>query len=139
MVSPNSITIKIVVGLPVNRVWQLWTEPEHIVNWYTATPDWHTTNAENQLAEGGKFSWRMEAKDGSIGFDFTGRYDKVRPNEYIAFTLDDGRKVDITFSEDGDETTKTQTFEPEQVHSRDMQRAGWQSILDNFKWYAESK
>jgi uncharacterized protein YndB with AHSA1/START domain len=131
------ITIETTVNAPVEKVWEYWTKPEHITQWSFASDDWHTPSAENDLRPGGKFASRMEAKDGSAGFDFGGAYDAVTPNEYIEYTMDDGRKVKIHFSGDGDKTRVTETFEAEDTHSIEMQQGGWQAILDNFKKYTE--
>ena len=107
------------------------------MQWNSASPDWHTPRAENDLRTGGKFSSRMEAKDGSFGFDFGGTYDEVRPHEYIAYTLGDGRRVSITFTSNGNETHISETFEAESMNPVEMQRNGWQAIMDNFRKYAE--
>lgn len=132
------ITIASTVDAPVAKVWEYWTKPEHVKKWNAASDDWHTTRAENDLREGGNFSFRMEARDGSFGFDFGGVYDVVTPNEYIEFTLGDGRKVDVTFKKQGEATAITENFEAENMHSLEMQKGGWQSILDNFKKYTEA-
>ena len=132
------ITIKNTVEAPANKVWQLWVTPEHIVNWNTASEAWHTTHAENDLRVGGKFLSRMEAKDGSFGFDFEGIYDEVVPPKRIAYTLGDGRKVEVEFEEKNIETEIISTFDAETDNPIEMQRKGWQAILDNFKKYAES-
>ncbi len=124
---------------PVEKVWQLWTEPKHITQWNNASDDWRTPHAENDLQPGGKFLSRMEAKDGSFGFDFTGVYDAVEKNKYIEYTLADGRKVTINFTGDDRETRVVETFEAKSVNSIEMQKNGWQAILDNFKKYAESR
>jgi uncharacterized protein YndB with AHSA1/START domain len=134
----NTITVGNTVNAPVEKVWKLWTLPEHITKWSNASDDWHTPHAENDLKVGGKFLSRMEAKDGSFGFDFGGVYDEVKTNEVIAYTIGDGRKVKITFSSSGDETTIAETFEAENTHSIEMQKDGWQKILDSFKKYAET-
>lgn len=134
----TQITVNATVKVPVEKVWKVWTEPDHIIKWNAASEDWHTTKAENDVRTGGKFSSRMEAKDGSAGFDFEGIYDEVRQYEYIAYSLGDGRKVEISFENTGNETTVVETFEAEEAHSIDMQRSGWQAIMDNFKKYAES-
>jgi uncharacterized protein YndB with AHSA1/START domain len=106
--------------------------------WCSPSDDWHTPTAENDLRTGGKFSSRMEAKDGSMGFDFAGVYDEVRPNEYIEYTIGDGRKVDITFSASGNQTKVVENFEAESINPIEMQQGGWQAIIDNFKKYTES-
>jgi uncharacterized protein YndB with AHSA1/START domain len=134
----TEITIEATVHAPVEKVWQYWTGPEHITKWNNASDDWHTTKAENDLRAGGKFSSRMEAKDGSMGFDFWGIYDEVKPNELIANTMGDGRKMSVHFKSEGDTTKVTETFEAENENSIEMQRGGWQAILDNFKKYTEA-
>ncbi|MEO8445998.1 MAG: SRPBCC family protein [bacterium] len=134
----TKITIETTVKVPAEKAWELWSAPEHIVKWCNASDDWHTTKAENDLRPGGEFVSRMEAKDGSAGFDFGGKYDEVTVNEKIGYTIDDGRKVDIIFSGNGDETKIVETFEAESANSIEMQRTGWQAILDNFKKYSES-
>ncbi len=132
------ITVKAVVNAPVEKVWKFWTEPSHITQWNNASPDWQTPRAENDLQPGGKFLYRMEAKDGSMGFDFEGTYDKVIPNQLIEYTLLDGRKVTIAFEAQEDKTSITETFEAENTFSLEMQQSGWQAILDNFKKYVET-
>ncbi len=133
----QTITVENTVKAPVEKVWQFWTLPEHITKWNNASDDWHTPYAENDLRVGGKFLSRMEAKDGSFGFDFWGVYDKVVTNEVIDYTMGDGREVHITFTPDGDETKIVTTFEAEGTNPIEMQRGGWQAILNNFKKYAE--
>ena len=134
----KTITVENTVKAPVEKVWQFWTSPEHITKWNYASDDWHSPFAQNDLRIGGKFLSRMEAKDGSFGFDFGGVYDEVKINKMIAYTIGDGRKVKINFSANGGETRIVETFEAENTNSIEMQRGGWQSILDNFKKYAES-
>jgi len=133
----TKITIEATVKAPLETVWKLWTTPEDITKWNSASDDWHTTRAENDLRKGGKFVSRMEAKDGSVGFDFSGIYDEVIPNKRIAYTLEDSRKADIIFEDKGEKTHITQTFEAESENPVDMQRDGWQAIMNNFKKYAE--
>lgn len=135
----SPITVETTVQVPADKAWLYWTEPEHITKWNTASDDWHTPSATNDLREGGSFTSRMEAKDGSIGFDFGGTYTKVTPHEHIAYTMDDGRNVTVTFTEQNGETHIVETFDPEQENSIEMQQQGWQAILDNFKTYAESQ
>lgn len=118
-------------------MWEYWTEPQHITQWNNASDDWHTPVAENDLTVGGKFLTRMEAKDGSFGFDFGGVYDEVKLHEVISYTMGDGRKVTITFKSQGNETEVIETFDAETSNPIEMQQAGWQAILDNFKKYAE--
>jgi uncharacterized protein YndB with AHSA1/START domain len=132
------ITIGTTVNAPVSKVWDFWSEPQHIMQWNSASPDWHTPSATNDLRTGGKFTARMEAKDGSFGFDFGGTYDEVRQHEFIAYTMGDDRKVSVSFAENGDGTTITEAFEAESTNPVEMQRSGWQSILDNFKRYTEA-
>jgi len=132
------ITVSTTVNAPVKKVWEYWTKPEHITQWNSASEDWHTPSATNDLKVGGSFSCRMEAKDGSMGFDFGGIYDAIRENEYIEYTLGDGRKVKVTFTAVENGTKLSESFDAETTNSRDMQKAGWQSILDNFKKYTES-
>ncbi len=133
------ITVTATVHAPVQKIWEYWSKPEHIIQWAFASDDWHVTHAENDFRPGGKFTTRMEAKDGSMGFDFGGTNDEVREHEYTSYTMDDGRKAAITFEVSGDECNITETFDPEGMNPPEMQRAGWQAILDNFKKYAEAK
>jgi len=135
----TEITVEAIVKAPVERVWKYWTEPEHIKQWNNASEDWHTPHAENDLRVGGAFSSRMEAKDGSFGFDFGGVYDEVSEHERIVYTLGDGRKVAINFISQGEATRVVETFEAEETNAVEMQQAGWQAILDNFKKYAEAQ
>jgi uncharacterized protein YndB with AHSA1/START domain len=132
------ITVQVTVKATIEKVWKVWTSPSDILYWNNASDDWHTTKAENDLKVGGKFSYRMEAKDGSFGFDFGGTYDVVKTNEHIAYTMDDGRTSIITFEQKGNETTIVQTFEAENENSVELQQNGWQAIMDNFKKYIES-
>lgn len=131
------ITIRSTVKAPGEKVWKLWTEPAHIVKWNTASEDWHTTHAENDLRPGGKFRSRMEAKDGSFGFDFEGVYDEIAPQRRIAYTLGDGRKVEVDFKDSEGQTGIISTFDADSENPLDQQKSGWQSILDNFKKYVE--
>jgi len=133
------ITIETVVNAGVDKVWECWNKPEHITQWCNASDEWHTVRAENDLRVGGKFNSRMEAKDGSMGFDFWGIYDVVKPNEKIEYTMGDGRKCEITFTANGNSTKVVESFEAEEENSVEMQKGGWQAILDNFKKYAEKK
>jgi len=133
----KQITVSASVNVPVDYVWTYWTEPEHILGWNHASEDWHTQAAENDLRENGRFLYRMEAKDGSYGFDFTGVYKKIIPFKEIDYELDDSREVRITFESKEDKSVITETFEAESTQSVKMQKAGWQSILDHFKIYAE--
>lgn len=132
------ITVETSIDAPLQKVWEYWTEPEHIIKWNSASGDWHTPRAENDLRVGGSFVCRMEAKDGSFGFDFGGEYDAITPYEYIEYTLGDGRKVKIDFKADGKQTKVAESFDAESENSVEIQKGGWQSILDNFKRYTEA-
>ena len=132
------ITVESTIYAPVEKVWEYWSNPAHITQWCNASPDWHAPHAESDLQEGGKFITRMESKDGSFGFDFGGVYDEIKTNELIRYTLDDKRKVNIVFKSNGNSTIVTETFEAENENPVEMQRGGWQAILDNFKNYAEN-
>ena len=127
-----------IIGAPIDVAWKKWTTPEDIKKWNNASDDWFTPSAENDLRAGGKFLYKMEAKDGSSGFDFWGVYDKVKTNQLISYTIGDGRKVEVDFLTKGDETIIVESFEAETTHTVELQRAGWQSILNNFKKYVES-
>jgi uncharacterized protein YndB with AHSA1/START domain len=137
--TPTSITVQNTVNAPVEMVWEYWTNPQHITKWNYASDDWHSPRAENDLKVGGIFSARMEAKDGSMGFDFSGVYDIVKKNELIEYTMADGRRCAVKFSGNGNQTNVTETFDAENTHSIELQRGGWQAILDNFKKYVESR
>lgn len=132
------ITVTADVAAPVEKVWEYWSAPNHITKWSNASDDWHTPRAENDLRQGGSFLSRMEARDGSMGFDFGGVYDEVKEHQLIAYTMGDGRKVRVTFSADGNTTHIVESFEPESENPEEMQRTGWQAILDNFKKYVEA-
>ena len=134
----TEITVEATINAPIEKVWNFWTSPEHITKWNQASDDWHTPSAENDLRTGGKFKSHMEAKDGSWGFDFEGVYDEVKEHELISYTMPDNRKVNITFSASGNQTNVTETFDAETQNSADMQRDGWQAILNNFKKYTEA-
>lgn len=135
----QEIQIQTVIQRPVAEVWTYWTEPEHIKAWNAASDDWHTTEATNDVQAGGRFSSHMAAKDGSVGFDFSGVYLEVILYEKLAYTIDDRRHVTILFSANGDETKVVKTFEAESTNPPEMQQAGWQAILDRFKAYAEQQ
>ena len=134
----TSVTIQSTVNAPVEKVWQYWIAPEHITKWCAASDDWHAPRAENDVRPGGTFSTRMEAKDGSFGFDFGGVYDDVKQNEVIDYTMGDGRKVNVRFTSNGNQTKVVETFDAENTNPVEMQRTGWQAILDNFKKYVEN-
>ena len=134
----TTITVETTVNAPVEKVWKYWNEPGHITKWAHASDDWHTTRAENDLKTGGKFLSRMEAKDGSFGFDFGGEYTNVEEHKTIEYTMGDGRKVKIDFTPQGNATKVVETFDAESTNPIEMQRGGWQAILDNFKKYTEN-
>jgi uncharacterized protein YndB with AHSA1/START domain len=135
----TKIVIQVVINAPAEQAWKLYTEPEHIMKWNSASGDWHTPKAENDLRIGGKFFSRMEAKDGSTGFDFSGTYDHVKANELIEYTMSDGRKAKTTFAENDGKTEITITFDAESTNSIEVQRNGWQAILDSFKKYVDDR
>lgn len=138
MTDKIKITVTTQVNAPVSRVWEYWTLPRHIVHWNAASDDWHTPHATNDLNPGGRFLFRMEARDGTVGFDLSGTYNEVETEKYIAYTLDDERQVRIQFENNGAETGITEIFEAETTHTPELQQAGWQAILNNFKKYTES-
>ncbi len=134
----EKITVQVTVNADIQKAWDYWTDAEHIKDWNFATDDWHCPRAENDARTGGKFSARMEAKDGSFGFDFEGVYDEVIPLEKIAYSMADGREVVIKFQQTGPVTTVTEMFDPESENPREMQQAGWQMIMDNYKKLVEA-
>ena len=138
-VKGKTITVKTTIKAPVEVVWNCWTEPGHITKWYFASDDWYAPIAENDLKVNGKFKTRMATKDGSTGFDFEGVYTKIRKYEIIEYVLADGRKISIFFSDLGAKTKVVETFDPENENPYEMQKNGWQSILDNFRKYVEQK
>jgi len=133
----SKITISTTISAPVEKVWEFYTKPEHIVNWNNASEDWHTTRSVNDLVVGGKFLSRMESVDGKEGFDFSGVYSQVELYKIINYSMDDGRVVEITFIDNNESTDMTIIFDAEEVNSLEMQQMGWQAILDNFKNYVE--
>jgi predicted 3-demethylubiquinone-9 3-methyltransferase (glyoxalase superfamily)/uncharacterized protein YndB with AHSA1/START domain len=138
MSNATMLKVQTTIQAPIEKIWQCWTDPVHIMQWNNASEDWHTPKAVNDLRPGGKFVFTMAAKDGSMRFDFEGTYDEVIENQRIAYTLADDRNVQADFKTSGGETQITQNFEAENMNAHDMQVAGWQSILDNFKRYVES-
>ena len=142
--SPNAqtkktITVECTVNAPVEKAWKVFSEPEHIKQWCAASDDWHAPAAENDLRTGGSFKTRMEAKDGSYGFDFGGVYNHVSNHETIEYDMADGRHVKVSFEKLDDNKTKvTESFDMENTNPEEMQRSGWQSILDNYKKHTES-
>ena len=135
--SKPRITVQVNIEGSVEQVWKFWTSPESISQWNNASDDWHTPYVDNNVKVGATFLWRMEAKDGSFGFDFGGTYKVVKPNEQIQYVLGDDRKVNIDFHSTGSITKVTETFEAESENSLELQQAGWQAILDNFKKFVE--
>jgi len=132
------ITVETIVNAPVEKVWNYWNAPEHITKWCAASDDWHAPFAESDLRTDGTFKTTMAAKDGSFSFDFGGTYTKVVPHKNIEYTMSDGRKVEITFSALGTSTQVIETFDAEKENPIEMQRGGWQAILDNFKKHTEN-
>ena len=134
----TKITIESIISANTNKVWDYYTLPEHITKWNFASDDWHCPKAENDLRVGGKLKSRMEAKDGSFGFDFEAIYDEVVNHKKISYNLTDGRQVITVFENQNGKTKVTTTFDAETQNSVELQRNGWQAILDNFKKYVES-
>ena len=138
METKTAITVESTIDAPIEKVWSFWAEPQHIMQWCNASDEWHAPYAENDLRKDGKFKTTMAAKDGSMSFDFEGVYTNVQPNSAIAYAMSDGREVKILFSAVGTQTRVVETFDPEGQNPIEMQRAGWQAILDNFKKYTET-
>ena len=132
------ISIETTVNAPIEQVWSAWVTPENIKQWNFASDDWCCPDALIDLTVGGKFSYRMEAKDGSMGFDFEGKFTSIDENSHIEYALEDGRKVSITFSKVEQGIRIVETFEAEDEHSGEQQKRGWQSILNNFKRHVET-
>lgn len=133
------ITVETVVKATLNKVWDAWNNPEDIKQWNSAQEDWHTTRSTVDLREGGKFLARMEAKDGSVGFDFEGTYTRVVPHKAVEYRMSDGREVQVEFVERADGVLVKETFDAETENPPELQRTGWQAILDNFGRYVEAK
>lgn len=135
----SQITVEVLVNAPGEKVWQCWTQPEHITQWCFASDDWCAPKSENNLRVDGVFTTRMEARDGSAGFDFGGTYTVVEKNKRLEYTMtgEDVRKVSIDFVAEGDGCRVVESFDPENENSLELQKNGWQSILDNFKKYVE--
>ena len=133
----NKITIEAQVKAEVKKVWNYWTAPERITQWNFASPEWQCPSASNDLRKGGKYIARMEAKDGSFGFDFEAVYNDVVPEKRLSYVMSDGREAVTTFERAGEYTIVTTIFDAENTHPIDFQKAGWQAILDNFKNYTE--
>jgi uncharacterized protein YndB with AHSA1/START domain len=132
------ITVKCNIDAPIEEVWQLWTTPEHITKWNNASEDWHTPYAENDLRTGGKFKSTMASKDGTMSFDFEGDYTKVENYSLIEYKLADDRKVSVYFISLEKGVEIIESFDPENENPEEMQRDGWQAILNNFKKYVEN-
>jgi len=133
----TTISVHTKINAPIEMVWKYWTTPKDIMKWNNASDDWHTPFATNDLRPGGIFNCRMEAKDGSMGFDFEGVYETVLVNRQLDYVLGDERKVSITFTAKDNNTEVMETFDAESENSIELQRNGWQAILNNFKKYAE--
>ncbi len=131
------LTVQATIKVPLLEVWTYWTNPNHIVHWNFASTDWHCPNATNKLEVGGEFHYIMAAKDGAESFDFWGTYQSIEFNKHINMLLGDGRKMMVLFEETNEGTLLTELFEPETMNAIELQEAGWQSILDNFKNYVE--
>jgi uncharacterized protein YndB with AHSA1/START domain len=137
--STERITVETTVNAAIADVWRAYTTPADIMKWNTPSDDWHTISASADLRDGGAFSSRMEAKDGSFGFDFAGVYRKIKQNAEIGYDMSDGGKADVMFSPENGGVSVRVTFDPETQNSIEMQRGGWQAILDNFKKHVEAK
>ena len=138
MENKEIISVKILINAPIIKVWNFWTEPKHIMNWNNASEDWHTPYSTNDLKVGGKFSYTMASKDGSMSFDFGGTYNAVIRMKKIAYSVDDDRKVTINFENTNNQVEITKNFETENQIQKKMQQQGWQAILDSFNKYVES-
>tara|TARA_R110000868_G_scaffold259361_5_gene517300 strand:+ start:62874 stop:63290 length:417 start_codon:yes stop_codon:yes gene_type:complete len=136
--SNQKITIESIISTTIEIVWESWTEPNHITKWNFATDDWQCPSAENDLRVGGKYKARMEAKDGSFSFDFEAIYDEVIPQKKLIYTMPDGRVVTTSFEDQGETTKVTTVFDAESENPVEMQKNGWQAILNNFTKYVEA-
>ncbi len=136
--SSSKITIEATIAADTKKVWHSWTNPEEIKKWNFASDDWHCPKASNDLKVGGKYAARMEAKDGSFGFDFEAVYNEIVDQKKITYTMEDGRKVTTHFENFGGKTKITTVFDAEKENSEEMQKQGWQAILNNFKKHVES-
>jgi uncharacterized protein YndB with AHSA1/START domain len=132
------ITVQTIINAPIETVWESWTTPKHITKWNNASDDWHTPYAENDLKVGGKFKSTMASKDGAMSFDFEGEYTLVEQNKAIEYVMADGRKVEVSFAVTPSGVELIESFDPETENSEELQRGGWQAILNNFKKYTES-
>ncbi|MGU3376270.1 SRPBCC family protein [Chryseobacterium sp. M5A1_1a] len=134
----HKITVSATINADAKKVWNYYTNPEYITQWNFADPSWQCPSASNDMKVGGKYAARMEAKDGSFGFDFEAVYDEIKDGESFAYTMPDGRQVHVDFKENNGETYVNVAFDPENQNPEEMQKGGWQAILDNFKKYTES-
>lgn len=139
MSKPEAITIETIVQKPVAAAWKTWTDPKHIMQWCQASDDWHAPYADNDVRVNGTFKTTMAAKDGSFSFDFGGVYTEVVPHELLAYEMEDGRQVRITFTDLGSSTMIVETFDPEGTNPVEMQRSGWQAILNNYTSHTEKQ
>lgn len=137
MIEGNKIIVSVKVNASLTKVWDCWTNPESITNWNFASNEWHCPKATNDLVVGGKFAYTMASKDGSLSFDFEGVYDEIITHRKIVYHIIDGRKVEILFDSEDDNITITEIFEAETMNTKELQEAGWQAILNNFKSVAE--
>lgn len=136
---PQPITVTVDVESPLPGVWERWTNPSHVVHWNFASSDWHCPKAESDFRTGGDFHYTMAARDGSFSFVLSGTFEEIFDGQAITLRLEDGRQVTTRFEESNDKSRITETFEPETMNPEDLQRQGWQAILDNFKAYAEGR
>ena len=134
----NTITVTALVHADAKKAWDYYTKPEHITQWNFADPSWQCPSASNDMRVGGKYAARMEAKDGSFGFDFEAIYDEIVDGQKFIYSMSDGRQVTVVFTGNGDQTKVDVSFDPEDQNPLEMQRNGWQAILDNYKKYTEA-
>ncbi|QWT85642.1 SRPBCC family protein [Chryseobacterium sp. PCH239] len=134
----HKITVSAIISADAEKVWTYYTHPEHITQWNFADPSWQCPSASNDMKVGGKYAARMEAKDGSFGFDFEAVYNEIKDGENFTYTMPDGRQVHVDFKENNGQTHVHVAFDPESQNPEEMQKGGWQAILDNFKKYAEA-
>lgn len=134
----KKVQIGAMINQNVEKVWDYYTQPEHVVHWNHASEDWHCPSAENDLREGGRFCYTMASRDGKVSFDFEGKYEIIVPFSRISYSLEDGRAVDVLLETQSDGTKVTIEFDAEGENSIELQRQGWQAILDNFKKYVEA-
>ena len=134
----DPITVSVSVQASPRRAWEMFTDPASVTEWNFASPDWHCPHAESELREGGKFRYRMEARDGSFGFDFEGTFLEFSPPTRLRYSLGENREVVVRFVDQGERILVTESFTPEPAHSLEQQRSGWQSILENYKQHVEA-